>query len=63
MTDNSKEVIKAAIEWQSLAVYFMAMFHSESWYEHWRRTSDLHAKTRALVLFDRVMTVRIGVIQ
>lgn len=41
------------------ALFFAAMYLSEGWYEMWRRNGSVYAKTRALVLFDRVITERI----
>jgi trimethylamine:corrinoid methyltransferase-like protein len=43
----------------NMALFFAAMYHSESWYEHWRITGNLHSKARAIVLFDRVLNERI----
>lgn len=51
-----------------LGLVFMALYASEGWYETWRhrshspyfsvevKRSALLAKTRALVIFDRVLT-------
>jgi hypothetical protein len=38
-----------------LALLFAALYVSEGWYDNWTRTKKLHSKTRALVLFDRVL--------
>ena len=38
------------------AWYFAAMYLSEGWYDKFARTGSIHARTRAVVLFDRIMT-------
>jgi hypothetical protein len=38
-----------------LGLLFAALYISEVWYGNWVRTKRLHSKTRALVLFDRVL--------
>ena len=43
------------------AWFFAAMYLSEGWYDMYARTGSIHARTRALVLFDRVMAGEIGV--
>jgi site-specific recombinase len=42
----------------NLTLLFMALYISEGWYDQWFRTGDVHAKARAIVLFDRVITDR-----
>ena len=41
-----------------LAQFFAALWVSEGWYESWLRTGRIHNKTRAVVLFDRVLNGR-----
>jgi hypothetical protein len=46
----------------NLAQIFAAMWVSEAWYESWLLTGRIHRRTRAVVVFDRVLTGRHGVI-
>lgn len=42
------------------ALLFAALYLSEGWYEAWRSKGSLHGKARAMVLFDRAMSGKIG---
>ena len=37
------------------ARFFAGMYLSEGWYDYYRRKQVVHARARAVVLFDRVM--------
>lgn len=43
-------------------IYFAALYISDIWHAAWRRNSrDLHAKARAMVIYDRVMDGQVKV--
>ena len=39
---------------------FAALYVSEGWYDTWVRRKSLHAKARAVVLYDRVLNKGVG---
>ena len=39
--------------------FFAAMWLSEGWYDYYARSKRIHARARAVVLFDRVITGRL----
>lgn len=43
--------------------FFAALYVTEAWYARWNVTGSLHAKTRAVVLFDRIISGQIHRIQ
>lgn len=40
-------------------LFFAGLYLSEIWYSRWESHGSIHAKARAIVLFDRVITQRI----
>lgn len=38
-----------------MALLFSALYVSEGWYDKYKRVDSVHAKARAMVLFDRVL--------
>lgn len=42
------------------ALLFAALYLSEGWYERFRSRRSVAAKARAMVLFDRAMSGKIG---
>lgn len=45
------------------ARFFAALYLSEGWYDYYARSKRIHARARAVVLFDRVMTGRLDVME
>ena len=45
------------------ARFFAAMWLSEGWYDYYARSKRIHARARAVVLFDRVMTGRLDALK
>ena len=43
--------------------FFAALYLSEGWYDYFARSKRIHARARAVVLFDRVMTGRFDVVE
>jgi len=39
---------------------FAALYVSEIWHSRYRKTGDIYSKTRAMVLYDRIMTDRLA---
>lgn len=39
-------------------IVFAALYVTEGWYEEYRRTGSLYAKTRAVVVYDRCLNER-----
>jgi len=37
---------------------FAALYVSEVWHNNYRKTGSIYAKTRAMVIYDRIMTDR-----
>lgn len=62
---NSTDLIEPGFNFNRMAALFAGLYLSESWYEHWASKqglgskSPLYCKTRAIVLFDRVITGKI----
>lgn len=36
--------------------FFVALYASEPWHSHWRSNGSIYAKTKAIIMFDRIMT-------
>ena len=45
------------------ARFFAALYLGESWYDFYRRKGSVHARARAVVLFDRVMAGELDVVE
>jgi hypothetical protein len=43
----------------NMTLFFAGLYLSEIWYSKFERDGSIHAKARAIVLFDRVITQRI----